>query len=73
MKLSDIKPGGKGRITAVTGDAAFQRRITAVGMTPGSTFEVIRREKGFPMLISIRNTLLAVNSEDCKQIETEAE
>ncbi len=72
MKLSEMKVGEKGRITAVAGTAAFQRRITAVGITPGSVFEIIRREPNCPLLVYIRNTMLAVNADDCSRIETEA-
>lgn len=71
MKLNEMKAGTRGRVLAVTGNAAFQRRITAVGITPGSSFEVIRCDKHSPMLIYVRNTMLAVNIDDCKQIETE--
>lgn len=71
MKLNEMKAGTKGRVLTVTGNSAFQRRITAVGITPGSSFEVIRCDKCSPMLIYVRNTMLAINTNDCKEIETE--
>ena len=71
MKLNEMNAGERGRVSAVGGNAAFQRRITAVGITPSSVFEVVRHEKHFPMLLYVRGTMLAVGADDCAQIETE--
>ena len=71
MKLNEMKAGEKGKIRTVSGEPAFVRRITAVGMTPGSNFEVIRNERKCPMLLYVRNTMLAVNTADCGMIEVE--
>ncbi|MCR4588722.1 MAG: ferrous iron transport protein A [Lachnospiraceae bacterium] len=71
MKLSELQPGVCGRVTSVGGDAAFQRRITAVGLTQGSNVKVMRNEKHFPLLLFARNTVLAVNRKECEEIEIE--
>lgn len=71
--LSEITEGKRGRVLSVDGRADFQRRITAVGVTPGSSFSVIRNEKKYPLLLDIRSTLLAVDREDCKGIMVEVE
>ncbi len=36
--LSEVKTGRQGRILSVDGRADFQRRVTAVGVTPGEQF-----------------------------------
>lgn len=71
--LSEVKTGRQGRILSVDGRADFQRRVTAVGVTPGSSFSVIRNEKKYPVLLDIRSTLLAVDREDCQSIMVEVE
>lgn len=69
--LMEVKAGTKGQVIAVHGNADFQRRITAVGITPGSKFQVIRNEKKYPLLLNVRNTVLAVNRADCEEITVE--
>lgn len=71
MVLSEVKEGKSGRVLSVAGKSDFQRRITAVGVTPGSSFSVIQNEKKYPVLLDIRSTLLAVDREDCAGIIVE--
>lgn len=69
--LSEVKAGKQGKVLLVDGRADFQRRITAVGVTPGSSFSVVQNEKKYPVLLDIRSTLLAVDREDCGRIMVE--
>lgn len=69
--LSEVQAGKQGRVLSVDGSTDFQRRITAVGVTPGSSFSVVQNEKKYPVLLDIRSTLLAVDREDCKSIMVE--
>ena len=71
VKLSDLKAGENGRVLSVGGKADFQRRITAVGVTPGGRLTVVQNEKKYPLLINIRNTALAINRRDCENIMVE--
>ena len=71
MKLNELVAGSKGKVNSVSGSQEFQRRITAVGITPGSFFNVVQNEKKYPVLIDVRNTLLAVDRNDCNNIEVE--
>lgn len=71
MTLNEVKAGKSGKVLSVDGRADFQRRITAVGVTPGSSFSVIQNEKKYPLLLDIRSTLLAVDREDCGSIMVE--
>lgn len=61
--LSEVTAGKRGRVLSVDGRSDFQRRITAVGVRPGSSFSVIQNEKKYPVLLDIRSTLLAVDRE----------
>lgn len=69
--LNEVKAGKGGKVLSVDGSADFQRRITAVGVTPGSSFFVVQNERKYPVLLDIRSTLLAVEREDCKSIMVE--
>ena len=70
-KLNEIDAGNRGKVSKVSGTQEFERRITAVGITPGSMLSVIQNEKKYPILIDVRNTLLAVDRNDCNNIEVE--
>ena len=71
QKLSELKAGTLVRICAIGGNAPFQSRIASVGLTPGCTVEIVQNRKKRPMLLYVRNTLLAVNQQDCSLIEAE--
>ena len=71
MKLSEMKQGNSGIVQTVGGTEDFERRISAVGVTPGSKFFVMQNEKKYPLLLQVRNTLLAVDRTDCGNIEVE--
>ena len=71
LTLNEVTAGKEGSIIAVSGTAEFERRITAVGVTPGSRFSVVQNEKKYPMLIQVRNTLLAVDRGECEGIKVE--
>ena len=71
MKINELVAGSKGKVNSVEGSQEFQRRITAVGITPGCSFSIVQNEKKYPLLIDVRNTLLAVDRNDCNNIEVE--
>ena len=70
-KLNEVTAGKSGRVLSVDGGTGFQRRIAAVGVTPGSVLSVIQNEKKYPILLEIRSTLLAVDRDDCGGITVE--
>lgn len=71
IALSEVKEGKRGKVLSVDGRTDFQRRIAAVGVTPGSSFSVIQNERKYPVLLDIRSTLLAVDRSDCAGIMVE--
>ena len=72
MKIDQMKEGESGAIKHVGGGPDFQRRITAVGITPGSRFEIIQNIIKYPILLNIRSTMLAIDRTDSQMIEVEA-
>ena len=71
MKLSELKANTSGRIVSLGSDGKFVAKITSIGMTEGAPFDVVRNDKNLPVLIFVRETLLALNKSDCEKIEVE--
>lgn len=59
-------------ITAVNGDARFVSRITSIGLTPGCKLTVIKNEKRRPIIVYSRDTMIALNRNECANIMVEA-
>lgn len=68
MKLTEARVGQKGIITEMHGDARFISRITSIGLTLGCPIEVLQNEKKQPMLVYGRDTMVAINREECEKI-----
>jgi len=74
MKLSDLKPGMKGRIAFVSGKGRIRKRLMEMGITADTRFEVVRVAPfGDPVEIKIRNYLLSLRKSEAEHVEVEAE
>ena len=71
MKLTDTKADQHGEIRRIGGDAHFMNRVTAIGITEGTAFQTVRNDKKMPVLVYLRETLIAVNRADAERIEVE--
>lgn len=71
MKLSDARPGLRGRVTVIRGDTRFLSRITSIGLTVGCPVTVLQNEKKQPVLVYNRDTMVALNRAECAKIELE--
>lgn len=71
MKLTETKPEENGIIRRIGGDVHFVNRITAIGLTEGTVFQTVRNDRKMPVLIYLRETLIAVNRTDAERIEVE--
>lgn len=71
MKLTELKPDKNGKIKSLGEDELFLNRVTSIGLTEGSPFQVVRNDRKMPVLIYARETLLAINRSDCEKIEVE--
>ena len=72
MKLSETKANTHGIIRHVSGDEHLIGRITAIGITEKTLFQTVRNDKNMPVLVYLRETLIALNREDAEKIEVEA-
>ncbi|MDO5132324.1 MAG: FeoA family protein [Eubacteriales bacterium] len=71
MKLTETKADQHGSIREIKGDAHFMNRVTSIGITEGAAFQTVRNDKKMPVLIYLRETLIALNREDAERIEVE--
>ena len=71
MKLSELRADKHSVVRALEDDAHFLGRITSIGLTEGTPFQMVRNDKKMPVLIYVKETLLALNRADCDRIEIE--
>ena len=69
MKLSEMKENTEAVVSSLDGDTRFISRITSIGLTPGSRVSVIKNDKKRPLLLYSRDTMIAVNRNECEGIE----
>lgn len=69
MKLSEMKENTEAVVSSLDGDTRFISRITSIGLTPGSRVSVIKNDKKRPVLLYSRDTMIAVNRNECEGIE----
>lgn len=69
MKLYEAKPGFTGTIISIDGDTRFLSRITSIGLTEGVQIEILQNEKNQPVLLTGRDSMIALNRKDCERIE----
>ena len=71
MKLTELEKEDSGIITRINGDTRFVSRITSIGLTPGCRVTVVKNEKRRPLLVYSRDTMIALNRNECADIEVE--
>lgn len=71
MSLNEVKENSEAVITQVEGDTRFMSRITSIGLTPGCKVSVVKNDKDRPMLVYSRDTMIALNRNECKGIQVE--
>jgi len=71
MKLTDTRAESFCEVTGIGGDAHFMKRITSIGITPGTELETVKNDRKKPVLIYTRETLIALNRADAERIEVE--
>ncbi len=71
MILSEVKENGEALVSGVNGDTRFMSRITSIGLTPGCKVKVVKNDKNRPLLVYTRDTMIALNRNECKGITVE--
>lgn len=71
MSLSEVKENREVCVSEINGDTRFVSRITSIGLTPGCRVVVVKNDKNRPMLVYSRDTMIALNRNECKGITVE--
>ncbi len=69
MSLNDLKENSNAVVEKLDGDTRFVSRITSIGLTPGCNLRVVRNDKNRPILVYSRDTMIALNRNECSGIE----
>lgn len=73
IPLSEMGENLRGTIEKIEGDSRFISRIVSIGFTPGSSFTLLKNDGRSPLLVFCRDTVVAVNHKECKQIMVKME
>ncbi|MCR5581057.1 MAG: ferrous iron transport protein A [Pseudobutyrivibrio sp.] len=71
MSLSEVNEKQEAVITEIIGDTRFVSRITSIGLTPGCKVNVVKNDKNRPMLVYSRDTMIALNRNECAGIKVQ--
>ena len=66
--LDRIPSGSRGVISALRGGELFLSRITAMGFTPETDISVIRNGRRGPLIVSLRDTEVAIGRGEAAKI-----
>ena len=69
--LNKVNAGRKVVVSDVKGDQRFLSRITSVGLTIGCELEILHNEIKLPLLFYGRDTVVALNREESKNVFVE--
>lgn len=73
-RLDEMKPGEKGRITAVSPCGSLRGRLMEMGLVKGAEIKVIRlAPSGDPMEILLRGYSLALRKKEAEQVILEVD
>jgi len=71
--LNVMSENFSGCIAKIEGDSRFISRIISIGLTPGSSFTLLKNDGRSPVLVFCRDTVIAVNRKECSQIFVKVE
>lgn len=67
--LNDIKPGETAKIKALLSTGSIKRRLLDIGLIENTEIECLGRSPGGdPSAFLIRGAVIAIRSEDCRNI-----
>lgn len=66
--LNELTEGKSAIISELKGEGRFLNRIVSIGLTPGCRVEVVQNRKNRPLLVYSRDTMIALNHKECKNV-----
>lgn len=73
LRLSDLKPGEKGRVVGIgRGALDYRQRLMSMGLTPGVAFEITRvAPLGDPVEIRVRGFAMSLRRDEASLLSVE--
>ncbi len=68
MSLGELKENSEAVISSIEGENRFISRIISIGLPPGCRIRIIKNDKNRPVLLFSRDTMIAVNRQECSGI-----
>ncbi len=73
-KISDLKPGDKGKIRKIEASSNLRRKLLDMGIIPGSPFEIVKLAPlGDPVDVKIKGYHLSLRKEEAATVSVEVE
>jgi ferrous iron transport protein A len=69
--LANLPAGGRGRVQKLSGGRDFASRVAAMGFTPGAEVSVIQNYGHGPVIVSVRDTRVALGRGEALKILVE--
>ena len=74
VTLCDLRPGETARVRALYTEGGMRRRLTDIGLIPGSRGCCVGRSPGGdPAAYGIRGAIIAIRDEDARLVQVERE
>jgi ferrous iron transport protein A len=68
VALSALPVGGQGVVHSLHGGHEFRSRVANLGFTPGAPLKVLQNAGHGPVLVSVRDTLVALGRSEASKI-----
>ena len=66
--LTQLDKGRSAVIEALSGTPGFVNRAAAMGFTPGARVTAVQNTRTLPLLVHLRDTLVAIDRHDAERI-----
>ena len=72
MTLHELPIGQDARVTAVSGERSFRRRLLELGLTPGTTVRLLRiAPLGDPLELAARGSRLSIRIQEARLVSVD--
>lgn len=71
LSLQELQPGDRAVVQNINGGYGILNRLCALGLVPGTSFQVIRNPGRGPILLEVHNTRIAISRGQAQKVSTE--
>jgi len=73
LQLCDVHTGEQAIIASLSGGSGFLGRMSALGFTPGTLISVVRNYDRGPIIVSVRDTQIALGRGQASRVQVHKE